>query len=449
MSHHVIVRLEILLFPTSCVFVYYSPREAGMADVGNHTGRPSEAVVSENLKTLRLLHQLLMVVAAAVLAFALRSDPSNDYKLALEELSALREVPFDGWTRFVADHYKTVGFQNEKFARRLVRQAGLPITGQPTLGPSICAPQAPRALFPESRLLEFDAFLSGNQTIGAFKMGAVDREYTVKHLKELVASRNPHPSVSNMYVNLGGPGADCGNASGNTATLNFQINDQPQTIPNQPIYVIVTYSVVSESGHFAADWLKTDAFGQKLIDRRSGQIFPHVKLFWERVSLLTPEQATAFLEQQLESSAHGTLSFFGIPVERQLAVPAGPVVCFAILLFLCLHLRHFRLMARERNCSKYFPWVPLFRNAPGALIVTYVTLLILPVLANEELLRRFGDIHEGSSKLGVAFAALLLGVGLWTLVEVHLLRRGQAISSITTFSTPVSPDDDSEPIPGA
>ena len=41
-------------------------------------GEIPDALVTENLKTLRLLHQLLMVVAAAILAFALRADLSKD-----------------------------------------------------------------------------------------------------------------------------------------------------------------------------------------------------------------------------------------------------------------------------------------------------------------------------------------------------------------------------------
>lgn len=396
-----------------------------MADDANDESRAkaSEGLVSENLKALRLLHQLLMVVSAAVLAFALRSDPSNDYRAALEELSTLREVSFESWTKFVANHYKPVEDQNEKFVRGLIREAGLPIAGDPALGPSICAEAPPRVLMPESRLLDFNAFLSGNRTIGAFKIDVADREYTVKHLRELVASRNPHPSVSNVFLSLGGPNADCSRLTGNTTTLSFQINDQPQTIPNQPLYVIVTYSVVSESGHFSLEWLKTDPFGQQLIDPRSGEVFPHLKFFWERISTLTPEQATAFLQQQLESSQHGTLSFFGVPVERRLAVPAGPIVCFSILLFLCLHLRNFRSVGKGSDSLNYFPWVPLFKFTPGALFVTYMTLLVLPVFANEELVRRLGNVHEGSTQLGAAFLVLLVCVDVWTLLEVHALRR--------------------------
>jgi hypothetical protein len=45
--------------------------------------------VNENLKTIKVLHQLLMAVSAAILAFALRPDLTPDYKAALDELAAV------------------------------------------------------------------------------------------------------------------------------------------------------------------------------------------------------------------------------------------------------------------------------------------------------------------------------------------------------------------------
>src|SRR5208282_5823871 len=67
------------------------------------TSAISEGMLTENLKTLRVLHQLLMVVAAAILVFALRVDRSRDYRAALDELRAMQDLNFSGWTTFVRD----------------------------------------------------------------------------------------------------------------------------------------------------------------------------------------------------------------------------------------------------------------------------------------------------------------------------------------------------------
>ena len=78
-----------------------------MADETTESSKSKTSeIMTENVKTLRVLHQLLMVVASAILVFALRVDLSKDYKAALEELSALKEISFDSWIPFVRERYK-------------------------------------------------------------------------------------------------------------------------------------------------------------------------------------------------------------------------------------------------------------------------------------------------------------------------------------------------------
>ncbi len=370
-----------------------------------------------------------MVVAAAILAFALRSDLSGDYTTALYELSALKEVSFDGWATFISDRYRVDEASNDKFALSVVHMAGLSIQGHPTLGQPIYGDSPP---FMGAPLHSFDSFISDSRKIGVIVLGA-DKGYVADQLKHAVAARNPHPVVTGMWLDGFGGGLtplvnglrmlDWRNPSASqTATLNFNINDQPQTVPNAPVFVIVPYTIRSESGHLAEEWLKTDAFGQKLIDPNTGIALPNLKKFWDKVNGFSVDQATIFFQEQLESSKRGTLSFFGIPVERSLAISAGPVICFSILLFLCLHVRHFRSVAPEANEARDYPWVPLFKGVWGW-FVTFVTILILPVLANAVLLTRFGHWQEQSTKMGTVSAILTLGVGVWTLIEINKLRR--------------------------
>jgi hypothetical protein len=67
--------------------------------------------------------------------------------------------------------------------------------------------------------------------------------------------------------------------------------------------------------------------------------------------------------------------------------------------------------------------VPLFKEAAGALVVTYVSVLMLPIVANLELLMRFGNWREPSTKVGAVFAILTAVFAIWTVVEIHRLRR--------------------------
>jgi len=48
--------------------------------------------MNERLKSLRLLHQVMMISFGAVLIFALTPDLSKQYQAALDEISALRQI---------------------------------------------------------------------------------------------------------------------------------------------------------------------------------------------------------------------------------------------------------------------------------------------------------------------------------------------------------------------
>jgi len=386
------------------------------------TSAISEGMLTENLKTLRVLHQLLMVVAAAILVFALRVDRSRDYRAALDELRAMQDLNFSGWTTFVRDRYKTYENENDEFIRDIVQLAGVPLQGNPSLQEPVFGDDI-RAGTP----LQLDAFVKSNQKIGILELIG-DKHVPAEQLKHSMVTRNSHPVVEGMWLSFqGGYGQqmmDWRNPPMVPATtVNFSIADVPQTVPNQPVFAMVSFKLISEEGHFGLAWLKEDTFGQKLIDAKTGEVVPHLKMFWEKVSGLTPEAATVFLEEQLEATTRGTVSFFGIPVETRLAISASPIVCFSILLFLCLHIRHIRLAQGSIEAAANFPFAPLFKGASGALLVTYATVLLLPTLAIFELLARFGDWTQWSTRIGTVFAVLTALTGVWTVVEIHRLRK--------------------------
>lgn len=383
----------------------------------------SEALLTENLKTLKVLHQLLMVVSATILVFALRVDMSRDYRAALDELRAMQDLNFSGWTTFVRDRYKTYENQNDKFVRDIIKLAGVPLQGNPSIQEPVFGDEI-RAGTP----LQLDAFVKANQKIGVLELIG-DKRVPAEQLKHSMAARNSHPVVEGMWLSgfQGGYGQqmmDWRNPPMVPATtVSFSIADVPQTVPNQPVFAMVSFKLISEEGHFGLEWLKEDTFGQKLIDARTSEFMPHLKVFWEKVNGLTPEAATVFLEEQLEATTRGTVSFFGIPVETRLAISASPIVCFSILLFLCLHIRHVRLTHGSIEAAANFPFAPLFKGAFGALLVTYATVLVLPTLAAGELLARFGDWSQWSTRIGAVFAVMTTATGVWAIVEIHGLRK--------------------------
>jgi hypothetical protein len=388
-----------------------------------------EAVVIENLKSLKVLHQLLVVLSAILLAFALRPDPSEDYNRALAELSTLKQVSFDGWGAFVKNRYTATEDRDNAFVRSVVRLAGLSFEGHPKLDQPVYAEPPP--YIGNAKLIEFDSFLTRTTKIGAIRLDA-DKKYIADQLKQAAGTRHGHPLVSQVWLqgfpNLvpqvnGARIIDWRNTAPTGITsLSFIISDQPQTIPNQPINIIASYAIDSESGSFTREWLKTDTFGQKLIDPMTGDIFPNLKKFWEKLNGLTADQATVFVQELLEATSRGTLSFLGIPVERSLAISAGPAFCLVILLALCLHIRHCCAIPAEGGMFTEYPWAVLFRGFWGHFVI-FVTVLGLPISSTSCLLIKFSHKGEWSSIVGAVLVFLIIVVAVWTVIEIYRLRH--------------------------
>jgi hypothetical protein len=387
---------------------------------------PPEGLVTENIKTLRLLHQLLIVISAAILVFALRPDQSNDYKAALNELATLKQLSFGGWSNYVAQRYKAETDRDAKFILGVVRQAGVRVKGTPHIGIPVFCDQVP---YVNSRLLDLDTFFAKTQRIGFMKFVA-ERQPVLEQLAKWKAGRSPNVNVIALNVSIassgvmypdGSPMADWLNrpTSGTTLAPIYLVTDEQ--VP-QSAYISFTYSPSSETGAFAMEWLHNDIFGKELIDPKRGIVFPRLKIFWSQINQDTPDQTVVFLQEESEASTRGSVSFFGIPVERNLAIYAGPVACSSILLFLCLHLRHFRSLGASRDAIKVFPWVPLFAGVWG-ISIAVLTILVLPTSANALLLIRFGHSTDVSNWLAMVFGALVLGTGVWATCEVWKLRK--------------------------
>lgn len=384
--------------------------------------------MSENLKVIKVLHQLLMVTTAAILAFSLRPDLSQKYRAALDELAAFKQLSVAGWSNYVAQRYSATANEDVKFVRGLVRQARLRVSGSPNIVIPVFGDQVPN---PESRLLDWDTFFAKPQRIGITTLTTSERRTLLKQFAQWAAARNPSYTIIAMNLSVSstsGPQYPGGSLmldwlnrspSGTSRAPLYLITDERGL---QPTYVVFSYSIRSEVGKFAIDWLRNDTFGRKLVDPRTGVIFPNLKTFWHQINQDNPDQATLFLQEELEANTRGTLSFFGIPVERSLAISAGPVLLFCILLFLGLHLGHFRSLPADDEGTRNYPWVGLFHSWL-AVVATYASLLILSVLANAWLIYRYGQWGEWSTRIGAIAASLVLVSGTWALYEVHAIRK--------------------------
>lgn len=116
--------------------------------------------MDERLKSLRLLHQAMIVASGAVLIFALTPDLSEQYRAALDEVTTLRQISLTDYPYFVKERMREQEDANYRFLLDVVRQVRLPVKGQPWFTYSfLCDPPPPEI---DLRLVDYETFLSGN-----------------------------------------------------------------------------------------------------------------------------------------------------------------------------------------------------------------------------------------------------------------------------------------------
>jgi hypothetical protein len=169
-----------------------------------------------------------------------------------------------------------------------------------------------------------------------------------------------------------------------------------------------------------------DENGKRLVDPKSGVVFPKLKPFWERIADMGTENATLFLQERIEATTHGALNLFGVAVDRDLVLLAGPAALSALMLFFFLHLKHANdappLDHAESRSSKEYPWIACF---PGwfSSAVTYGCLIGLPIGASLLLLIKHGELKETTTNWGAGSTLLLIVIGGLTSREIYRFQR--------------------------
>ena len=138
------------------------------------------------------------------------------------------------------------------------------------------------------------------------------------------------------------------------------------------------------------------------------------------------ENATLFLQERIEATTHGSLSLFGVSVDRDLILLAGPATLSALMLFFLLHLRQVNTGGSwdegEVKSSKDYPWIACFPDRlSGA--VTYGCLIGLPIGSSLLLLFKHGELAEDTTWWGAGLTLLLVVVGGFATHAIHRFRE--------------------------
>lgn len=378
--------------------------------------------MEENLKTLRMLHQTLMLICLAIAAFALTPDPSTTYGRAIWELNTLRRLGIRSYALAASS-----GFPNEdkELAGDIRKRLGLSSD-----------PKVYRAIYCEwpgdkASVNEYLSFLDTEQTIAFLSVNTDDlldlyrlavrryvREYGQKPQTLTLVRFCPDPhNIPQLHLTEDIP---------LILDPGLKVNDPHLTLdekieasdPSYEMHVsfgfpvehrdtvsieyeeITGKSTTTTMPFHPKQWLQSADQGKRLslIGLRgvAGQ-----------VGTMSLAEAAQSLQTKIES-ANREITVGGVAIDSRLVSWSAPLAIAWLLLYFLLHLSHLRIIAGSDQvvlCS--FPWIGLF---PGifARLFAASSLILFPSAAIFLVFRRF-DLHGIIPHL-VVLAVLAIGL---------------------------------------
>ena len=89
--------------------------------------------MDERLKALKSLQQVICLAAAAVLAFAVTTDRSKEYRAALDELEVFRKVDLKNYPVYVKRQFASQEEANRALLLKAAKQAHLTVRSSTVL----------------------------------------------------------------------------------------------------------------------------------------------------------------------------------------------------------------------------------------------------------------------------------------------------------------------------
>jgi hypothetical protein len=400
--------------------------------------------MDERLKALKSLQQLICVAAAAVLAFAVTTDRSKDYRAALDELEVFRKVDLKNYPVYVKRHFASQEAANRNLLLKAAKQAHLTVRSSTVFSEPFVMDYPAMGTF--TRLRDFEGFVTAQHTVGVYLVN--DEREVLARLTEQLSQKPQQPvpptqqfptkpvplTVTGVYANFGS-GMSINNVtmadpvvlhnSPNVESLQFLLFNGLPMPPSANMSVSCTFKP-SDNLHLPLDWLKSDENGKNLVDPKSGVVFPRLKPFWERIADMGTDNATLFLQERIEATTHGSLNLFGVSVDRDLILLAGPATLSALMLFFLLHLRQVNTGGAwdegEVKSSRVYPWVACFRDRLSG-TVTYGCLIGLPIGSSLLLLFKHGELAERTTWWGAGLTMLLIVVGGFAAHTIQRFRK--------------------------
>lgn len=365
----------------------------------------------ENLKSIRLIHNLIIVSCAALTILVFSKQPfQNIFDEALAELELI--LPAFNTMRnkeveLVHDFYRrsgTLSLLNETFN-------GLPFE---PIGNYNWDFQRDRFEEIENRLVD----TNGSWFFTNMVVYELDFENRTDQLRSWYQSCVKTAQARNsrlikwIIIYRG---------RGNKATLEL-------------------YDGTGQAGGFSAPILSeteiTDSyliareivFNNDLIQVVNGDTvtFPRLKEVWDVVKPLTIGEAKDALLRHSRSSREQSakpLSIFGLTIESRDASLFGPILVISLLVYLLAQVRHLAsIRPKDFKTLVFFPWVGFFDDLIGKVILLF-TILIFPLISSVMIVIVSNYSIGRKSLLIFIYSLILILLASSLLRAIHLLKQ--------------------------
>lgn len=321
--------------------------------------------MEESLKVVRLLHQLIIIVSATTLIFALSAEvPRNEYGDALNELRvvvqtlpdipALRAEP-------LMQYYAQNGVVDVLRAEMVDANVTLAAPTDSFVD-SFVEPSRNISRLPIEKVYQLFYTLPRQEEqsvwdIDLESLRDVVRNFRSKNLGPgnvvFVRFSPSHSDNSKVVVRIGNVGNDVPH------------HGSHNIIVKQPWQIAVNRGLVTST--------KTGV-----------DALPALRKVWETVRALDVGSAEPVLERKDHDARRENntqLSVFGLTIRAQLAVIASPLILIALMFYLLAHLLHIQAITVDNEgILDKFPWIALF-DTKISVILTYASLWFLPSVA--------------------------------------------------------------------
>ncbi|HVR45640.1 MAG TPA: hypothetical protein VMT95_03200 [Candidatus Binatia bacterium] len=218
--------------------------------------------------------------------------------------------------------------------------------------------------------------------------------------------------------------------------------DGPRTwsfVERVPLTVFYASSASMTSPATPQQWLrKFEPDNERIVFGNSKEkaLLSELRLFWNDVSLKTPAQAVAYLQDRIDNSRQ-SISLFGLTVDQRVVLLVGPIAILIAALYLLSLLQMFVIslkMSELPNSSiESYPWVGLFSN-PFSIVASTIAILILPPVASSLLVIEYWGGIGAASVTATAVTVVLVVVSLLTGRTLTELRPRFASATLSVSS---------------